>query len=46
MTYHSEPISSLWNRVPGNMSRTANSVHMDMPDMTPEGSSMSTKTAQ
>ncbi len=35
MTYHSEPVSSPWNRVPGDMSKTADSASMNMPTMHP-----------
>lgn len=46
MTYHSEPVSSPWNRVPGDLSKSADRAHMDMPRMTPDDSTMSTKTMQ
>ncbi|MFL9945026.1 hypothetical protein PQR68_03455 [Paraburkholderia agricolaris] len=46
MTYHSEPVSSPWNRVPGDMSKTADSASMNMPTMHPEDNSMSTRTVQ
>ncbi|CAB3795373.1 hypothetical protein LMG28614_04162 [Paraburkholderia ultramafica] len=47
MTYHSEPVSSPWNRVPGDMSRSADTTSgMSMSTMRPEGSSMPTKTVQ
>lgn len=47
MTYHSEPVSSPWNRVPGDMSRSADTANgMSMSAMHPEDSSMSPKTAQ
>ena len=46
MTYHSEPVSSPWNRVPGDMSKSADTAHRDMPGMTPDDSSMSKGTGQ
>lgn len=47
MTYHGEPVSSPWNRVPGDMSKTAATTSgMDMSAMHPEDSSMPTKTVQ
>ena len=46
MTYHSEPVSSPWNRVPGDMSRSAETMHKDMPGMTPESDTAPSKTAQ
>ncbi len=46
MTYHSEPVSSPWNRVPGDMSKTTDSASMNMPSMHPEDNSMSTRTVQ
>ncbi|MFL9858869.1 hypothetical protein PQR72_24590 [Paraburkholderia madseniana] len=46
MTYHSEPVSSPWNRVPGDMSKNAETAHMDMQGMTQNDSTMSTKTVQ
>ncbi|MDR8401851.1 hypothetical protein NE850_36575 [Paraburkholderia sp. USG1] len=46
MTYHSEPVSSPWNSVPGNMRKTADSARMDMPGMQTNDSSMPAKTAQ
>ncbi|MFM0625685.1 hypothetical protein [Paraburkholderia xenovorans] len=46
MTYHSEPVSSPWNRVPGDMSKSADAAHKDMPGMAPDASSMSKKTGQ
>ncbi|MFM0031733.1 hypothetical protein PQR70_36550 [Paraburkholderia madseniana] len=47
MTYHSEPVSSPWNRVPGDMSRSADTTSgMGMSAMHPEDSSMSTKSVQ
>jgi hypothetical protein len=46
MTYHGEPISSPWNRVPGDMSKSANTAHTDMPSMTPDDSNMSKKAGQ
>jgi hypothetical protein len=46
MTYHSEPVSSPWNRVPGDMSKSSDTAHRDMPGMTPDDSSMSKKTGQ
>ncbi|KAA1014262.1 hypothetical protein FVF58_05135 [Paraburkholderia panacisoli] len=46
MTYHSEPISSPWNRVPGDMSRSADMAHRDMPGVTPDDSTMPKKTGQ
>ncbi|MFL9932213.1 hypothetical protein P0D88_23945 [Paraburkholderia sp. RL18-103-BIB-C] len=46
MTYHSEPVSSAWHRVPGDMNKSANTAHMDMPSMTPDDSHMSRKTGQ
>ncbi|MFM0131634.1 hypothetical protein [Paraburkholderia sediminicola] len=47
MTDHGEPVSSPWNRVPGDMSKTADTTSgMGTSAMHPEDSSMSTKTAQ
>ncbi|MFP3567720.1 hypothetical protein [Paraburkholderia sp. SIMBA_030] len=47
MTYHSEPVSSPWNRVPGDMSKKADTTSgMGMSNMTPEDSTMSAKTVQ
>ncbi|MFM0232906.1 hypothetical protein [Paraburkholderia sediminicola] len=47
MTYHSEPVSSPWNRVPDDMSKSAdNTSGMTMSTMRPEDSSASTKTVQ
>ena len=47
MTYHGEPVSSPWNRVPGDMSETADTASgMGMSAMHPEDNSMSTKTVQ
>jgi hypothetical protein len=46
MTYHGEPVSSPWNRVHGDMSKSADTAHMDMPGMTPDNSTMPTKTGQ
>ncbi|MFM0553210.1 hypothetical protein P0D69_19865 [Paraburkholderia sediminicola] len=46
MTYHSEPVSSPWNRVPGDMSKSADTAHRDMPGMTPDDGTMPKKTGQ
>ncbi len=46
MTYHSEPVSSPWNRVPGDMSKSADAAHMAMPGMTPDDANMPAKTVQ
>ncbi|SOE69733.1 hypothetical protein SAMN05446635_3612 [Burkholderia sp. OK233] len=47
MTYHGEPVSSPWNRVPGDMSKSAdNTSGMSMSTMRPEDSSVSAKTVQ
>ncbi|MFL9860460.1 hypothetical protein PQR72_32810 [Paraburkholderia madseniana] len=47
MTYHGEPVSSPWNWVPGDMSKSADTTSgMSMSTMRPEDSSMSTKTVQ
>ncbi|MFM0386987.1 hypothetical protein [Paraburkholderia dipogonis] len=47
MTYHSEPVSSPWNRAPGDVSKSAdNTSGMTMSSMRPEDSSASTKTVQ
>jgi hypothetical protein len=46
MTYHGEPVSSPWNRVPGDMSRTADGARMGMPTMQPNDSNTSAKTVQ
>jgi hypothetical protein len=46
MTYHSEPVASPWNRVPGDMSKSADTAHMGLHGMTPDDSNMSTKTVQ
>jgi hypothetical protein len=46
MTYHSEPVSSPWNRVPGDMSKTGDSARMDMPTMQPNDSNVPAKMVQ
>jgi hypothetical protein len=46
MTYHSEPVSSPWNRVPGDMSKSADTAHKDMPGTAPDDSAMSKETGQ
>ena len=46
MTYHSEPVSSPWNRVPGDMSKSGNTTRMDMPNMPSDGTNMPAKTVQ
>jgi hypothetical protein len=47
MTYHSEPVSSPWNRVPGDMSKTADTTGgMGMSAMHPEDNGMPTNTVQ
>ncbi|WP_406868238.1 hypothetical protein [Paraburkholderia fungorum] len=46
MTYHSEPVSSLWNRVPGDISKTADSARMDMPNTQSNDGNMSAKTVE
>jgi hypothetical protein len=48
MTYHSEPVSSPWNRVPGDMSRSADtgSGMGSMSAPRPDDNGMSTKPAQ
>ncbi|MFM0009123.1 hypothetical protein [Paraburkholderia sediminicola] len=46
MTYHSEPVSSPWNRVPGDMSKSADTAHMDTPGMTPDDNTVPKKNGQ
>ncbi|REE19532.1 MULTISPECIES: hypothetical protein [unclassified Paraburkholderia] len=46
MTYHSEPVSSPWNRVPGDLSKSADTAHQDMPGMTPNYNTVPDKTVQ
>jgi hypothetical protein len=46
MTYHSEPISSPWNRPPGDMSKNADSTRTDMSHMTPDAGNMSANPVQ
>lgn len=46
MTYHGEPVSSPWNRVPGDMSKNAGTAHMDMPTMMPDNSNTTAKPVQ
>ncbi|MFL9889916.1 hypothetical protein P0D71_01565 [Paraburkholderia sp. RL17-383-BIF-A] len=46
MTYHSEPISSPWNRVPGDMTKHADTGASTMPGMSPDDGAQSTKTGQ
>ncbi|ASV96815.1 hypothetical protein [Paraburkholderia aromaticivorans] len=46
MTHHSEPVPSPWNRVPGDMSKTADRASMDMSGMKTNDSSMPAKTVQ
>ncbi|RKE38460.1 hypothetical protein B0G76_4783 [Paraburkholderia sp. BL23I1N1] len=47
MTYHGEPVSSPWNRAPGDMSKSADTTSgMDKSTMHSEDSSMSTRTDQ
>ncbi|WP_035568772.1 hypothetical protein [Caballeronia sordidicola] len=46
MTYHSEPVSSPWNRVPGDMSKTGDSARMDMPTMQPNNGNVPAKMVQ
>lgn len=46
MTYHGEPVSSPWNRIPGDMSRKATANTTDMPRMTPVEGVDNVKTSQ
>jgi hypothetical protein len=48
MTYHSEPVSSPWNRVPGDVSRSADTASRmsSMSAPRPDDSGMSTKAVQ
>jgi hypothetical protein len=46
MTYHSEPVSSPWNRDPGDISHKANMSATDMPGMTPVDGVDGVKTGQ
>jgi hypothetical protein len=46
MTYHGEPVSSPWNRIPGDMSRKATGTTTDMPGMTPVEGVDNVKTSQ
>ncbi|MBN3763415.1 hypothetical protein [Burkholderia sp. Ac-20365] len=45
MTYHSEPVSSPWNRIPGDTSRMTTGSDTNMPGMTPDDSSAMTPQA-
>jgi hypothetical protein len=48
MTYHSEPVSSPWNRVPGDVSRSADTASgmSSMSAPRPDDGGMSTKAVQ
>ncbi|ASW01241.1 hypothetical protein [Paraburkholderia aromaticivorans] len=46
MTYHSEPVSSPWNRVPGDMTRHAEMGAPTMPNMPPDNGTQSPRTGQ
>ena len=46
MTYHGEPVSSPWNRPPGDMSKSSDSTHTDMSRMTHDDNNMSANSVQ
>lgn len=46
MTFHSEPVSSPWNRVPGDMTRPPEMSSAPMPGMSPDDGTQSAKTGQ
>ncbi|MFM0152882.1 hypothetical protein [Paraburkholderia sediminicola] len=46
MTYHSEPVSSSWNRIPGDMTKKPKMSDMDMHGMSPADDGMPVKTGQ
>ncbi|WP_144146035.1 hypothetical protein [Paraburkholderia sp. BCC1884] len=46
MTYHSEPVSSPWNRVPGDLSKKPQMSDMDMHGMNGSDDGMPAKTGQ
>ncbi|WP_425182023.1 hypothetical protein, partial [Paraburkholderia caledonica] len=46
MTYHSEPVSSPWNRVPGDMANQPKRSDKDKQSMSPDGNGESVKTGQ
>ena len=46
MTYHSEPVSSPWNRVPGDMASQPKRSDKDKQSMSPDGNGESVKTGQ
>ncbi|HEX7913463.1 MAG TPA: hypothetical protein VF534_35985 [Paraburkholderia sp.] len=46
MTYHGEPVSSPWNRPPGEMSKSSDPTHTDMSRMTHDNNSMSADSVQ
>lgn len=46
MTYHSEPVSSPWNRVPGDMTKKSDMSDRDMHGMSHGDDGMSEKTGQ
>lgn len=45
MTYHSEPVSSPWNRVPGDMTKPAE-MGAAMPNMSQDAGAQSNQTGQ
>lgn len=46
MTYHSEPVSSPWNRIPGDVVSKPRMSDMDMHSMSPGDDGMPPKTGQ
>ena len=46
MTYHSEPVTSPWNRVPGDAMSKPRMSEMDMRNMAPGDDGMPAKTGQ
>ncbi|MGA7779110.1 MAG: hypothetical protein WCA85_15580 [Paraburkholderia sp.] len=46
MTYHGEPVSSPWNRVPGDITTKPQMSEMDMHGMPPAADGMPAKTGQ
>lgn len=46
MTYHGEPVSSPWNQVPGDMSRSADTAHSPLAVTTPDDSTTREKNGQ
>jgi hypothetical protein len=46
MTHHSEPVSSPWNRDPGDISHTTGMSQTDMPGMAADDNAMAPKSSQ